>query len=104
MMIFTSQEAHDRWLREYTYGRVLHMHHIDEWCQSAVMCDGDVRKPVRMRQYANKAFEALDKLNDECDEEFVLDSCSKEKWDLGMDIDELATKIRDVIIRLEALE
>lgn len=71
---------------------------------AAVMCDGDVRKLVRMRQYANEAFEALDKLNDECDQEFVLDSCSKERWDLGMDIDELATKIRDIINRLEALE
>lgn len=71
---------------------------------AAVMCDGDVRKLVRMRQYANEAFEALDKLNDECDEEFILNSCSKEKWDLGMDIDELLVKIIDVLTRLEALE
>lgn len=103
-MIFTSQKAADRWARRHISSQMIFMNNLEEWQQSAVMCDTDVRKPIRMRQYANKAFEALDKLNDECDAEFVLDSCSKERWDLGMDIDELATKIRDIINRLEALE
>ena len=98
-MIFTSQEAHDRWLREYTYGRVLHMHHIDEWCQSAVMCDGDVRKPVRMRKYAREALDALDKLDAECDAEY----CRREN-DLAMDINCAMADVSDILDRLEALE
>ena len=103
-MIFTSQKSADRWARRHISSRMIFMNNLEEWQQSAVMCDTDVRKPIRMRQYAREALDALDKLNDECDEEFILDSCSKERWDLGMDIDELATKIRDIINRLEALE
>ena len=103
-MIFTSQKAADRWAKRHISSWMIFMNNLEEWQQSAVMCDGDVRKPIRMRQYANEAFEALDKLNNECDEEFTLYSCSKEKWDLSMDIDELFVKIMDVLTRLEALE
>ena len=98
-MIFTSQEAHDRWLREYTYGRVLHMHHIDEWCQSAVMCDGDVRKPVRMCQYAREALDALDRLDAECDKRYC-----KEQTDLALDINCAYADVYDILDRLEAME
>lgn len=103
-MIFTSQKAADRWAKRHISSRMIFVNNLEEWQQSAVMCDGDVRKLARMRQYANEAFEALDKLNNECDEEFALSSCSKEKWDLSMDIDELLVKIIDVLTRLEALE
>lgn len=107
-MIFDSREAADKYEEWMNSSLILFFQNVGEFTQSAIMYDGivtpDQVKHERMRQYATEAFEALDKLNDECDEEFALYSCSKEKWDLSMDIDELLVKIIDVLTRLEALE
>ena len=59
-MIFTSQKAADRWARRHISSRMIFMNNLEEWQQSAVMCDTDVRKPIRMRQYAREALDALD--------------------------------------------
>lgn len=61
-MIFTSQEAADRWAKRHISSRMIFVNNMEEWLQSAVMCDGDVRKPIRMRQYAREALDALDRL------------------------------------------
>lgn len=107
-MIFDSREAADNYEEWMNGSLILFFQNVGEFIQSGIMYDGvvtpDQVKRERMLKLANAAMNLLDKLNDECDQEFVLDSCSKERWDLGMDIDELATKIRDIINRLEALE
>ena len=107
-MIFDSREAADNYEEWMNGSLILFFQNVGEFIQSAIMYDGvvtpDQVKRERMLKLANAAKDLLDRVNDECDAEFVLDSCSKERWDLSKDIDELATKIRDIINRLEALE
>ena len=66
---------------------------------AAIMCDGDVRKPIRMRQYAREALEALDRLDAECDKRYC-----KEQTDLALDINCAYADVYDILDRLEALE
>lgn len=66
---------------------------------AAVMCDGDVRKPERMRQYAREALDALDRLDAECDSRYC-----KEETDLALDINCAYADVYDILDRLEALE
>lgn len=100
-MIFTSHEAADRYYDEV----VMHgpsatvMLRISVWCSSAVMCDGDVRKPIRMRQYAREALDALDRLDAECDKRYC-----KEQTDLALDINCAYADVYDILDRLEADE
>ncbi len=98
-MIFTSQEAADRWAKRHISSGMIFVDHIEEWMQSAVMCDGDVRKPIRMRQYAREALEALDRLDAECDKRYC-----KEETDLALDINCAYSDVHDILDRLEADE
>ena len=75
------------------------MNNMEEWLQSAVMCDGDVRKPIRMRQYAREALDALDRLDAECDKRYC-----KEETDLALDINCAYADVHDILDRLEADE
>lgn len=100
-MIFTSREDADRYYDEV----VMHgpsatvMQRVSVWCSSAVMCDRDVRKPIRMRQYAREALEALDRLDAECDARYC-----KEETDLALDINCAYADVHDILDRLEADE
>lgn len=100
-MIFTSQEAADRYYDKV----VMHgpmftlMERLCKWETSAVMCDGDVRKPIRMRQYAREALDALDRLDAECDKRYC-----KEETDLALDINCAYADVHDILDRLEADE
>ena len=98
-MIFTSQEAADRWAKRHISSRMIFVNNMEEWLQSAVMCDGDVRKPIRMRQYAREALDALDRLDAECDKRYC-----KEETDLALDINCAYADVHDILDRLEALE
>ena len=98
-MIFTSQEAADRWAKRHISSRMIFVNNIEEWLQSAVMCDGDVRKPIRMRQYAREALDALDRLDAECDKRYC-----KEETDLALDINCAYADVHDILDRLEADE
>ena len=96
-MIFTSQEAADRWAKRHISSRMIFVNNMEEWLQSAVMCDGDVRKPIRMRQYAREALDALDKLDAECDAAYC-----REELDLALDINCAMADVSDIVVRLEA--
>ena len=96
-MIFTSQEAADRWAKRHISSRMIFVNNIEEWLQSAVMCDGDVRKPIRMRQYAREALDALDRLDAECDAAYC-----REETDLALDINCAMADVEDIVARLEA--
>lgn len=96
-MIFTSQEAADRWAKRHISSRMIFVNNMEEWLQSAVMCDGDVRKPIRMRQYAREALDALDRLDAECDKRYC-----KEETDLALDINCAMADVEDIVARLEA--
>lgn len=96
-MIFTSQKAADRWARRHISSRMIFMNNLEEWQQSAVMCDTDVRKPIRMRQYAREALDALDRLDAECDARYC-----KEETDLALDINCAMADVQDIVTRLEA--
>ena len=96
-MIFTSQEAADRWSKRHISSRMIFVNNMEEWLQSAVMCDGDVRKPIRMRQYAREALDALDKLDAECDAKYC-----REETDLALDINCAMADVVDIVARLEA--
>ena len=96
-MIFTSQKAADRWARRHISSRMIFVNNMEEWLQSAVMCDGDVRKPIRMRQYAREALDALDRLDAECDARYC-----KEETDLALDINCAMADVQDIVTRLEA--
>ena len=96
-MIFTSQEAADRWAKRHISSRMIFVNNMEEWLQSAVMCDGDVRKPIRMRQYAREALDALDKLDAECDAAYC-----REETDLALDINCAMADVQDIVTRLEA--
>lgn len=100
-MIFTSQEAADRWMFEQSYyGHYTNTPvNLSLWHVSAVMCDGDVRKPIRMRQYAREALDALDRLDAECDKRYC-----KEQTDLALDINCAYADVYDILDRLEAME
>ncbi len=98
-MIFTSQKAADRWARRHISSRMIFMNNLEEWQQSAVMRDTDVRKPIRMRQYAREALDALDRLDAECDARYC-----KEETDLALDINCAYEDVYDILDRLEALE
>ena len=98
-MIFTSQEAADRWAKRHISSRMIFVNNMEEWLQSAVMCDGDVRKPIRMRQYAREALDALDRLDAECDKRYC-----KEETDLALDINCAYADVYDIFDRLEADE
>lgn len=98
-MIFTSQEAADRWAKRHISSRMIFVNNMEEWLQSAVMCDGDVRKPIRMRQYAHEALDALDRLDAECDKRYC-----KEQTDLALDINCAYADVHDILDRLEADE
>lgn len=98
-MIFTSQEAADRWAKRHISSRMIFVNNMEEWLQSAVMCDGDVRKPIRMRQYAREALDALDRLDAECDARYC-----KEETDLALDINCAYADVHDILDRLEADE
>ncbi len=100
-MIFTSKEAADHYYDKVVmHGpMVTLMKRLCKWETSAVMCDEDVRKPIRMRQYAREALEALDKLDAECDAEY----CRREN-DLAMDINCAMADVSDILDRLEAGE
>ena len=98
-MIFTSQEAADRWAKRHISSRMIFVNNMEEWLQSAVMCDGDVRKPIRMRQYAREALDALDRLDAECDKRYC-----KEETDLALDINCAYADVHDILDRLEADE
>ena len=98
-MIFTSQEAADRWAKRHISSRMIFVNNMEEWLQSAVMCDGDVRKPIRMRQYAREALDALDRLDAECDKRYC-----KEQTDLALDINCAYADVNDILDRLEADE
>lgn len=98
-MIFTSQEAADRWAKRHISSRMIFVNNMEEWLQSAVMCDGDVRKPIRMRQYAREALDALDRLDAECDKRYC-----KEQTDLALDINCAYADVYDILDRLEADE
>ena len=98
-MIFTSQEAADRWAKRHISSRMIFVNNMEEWLQSAVMCDGDVRKPIRMRQYAREALDALDRLDAECDKRYC-----KEQTDLALDINCAYADVHDILDRLEADE
>lgn len=98
-MIFTSEEAADMWAKRHISSRMIFVNNMEEWLQSAVMCDGDVRKPIRMRQYAREALDALDRLDAECDKRYC-----KEQTDLAMDINCAYADVHDILDRLEADE
>ena len=98
-MIFTSQEAADRWAKRHISSRMIFVNNMEEWLQSAVMCDGDVRKPIRMRQYAREALDALDRLDAECDKRYC-----EEETDLALDINCAYADVHDILDRLEADE
>lgn len=98
-MIFTSHEAADRWAKRHISSRMIFVNNMEEWLQSAVMCDGDVRKPIRMRQYAREALDALDRLDAECDKRYC-----KEETDLALDINCAYADVHDILDRLEADE
>ena len=98
-MIFTSHEAADRWAKRHISSRMIFVNNMEEWLQSAVMCDGDVRKPIRMRQYAREALDALDRLDAECDKRYC-----KEETDLALDINCAYADVYDILDRLEADE
>ena len=98
-MIFTSQEAADRWAKRHISSRMIFVNNMEEWLQSAVMCDGDVRKPIRMCKYAREALDALNRLNEECDARYF-----KEQTDLALDISCAYADVYDIMDRLEALE
>ncbi len=98
-MIFTSHEAADRWAKRHISSRMIFVNNMEEWLQSAVMCDGDVRKPIRMRQYAREALDALDRLDAECDKRYC-----KEQTDLALDINCAYADVYDILDRLEADE
>lgn len=98
-MIFTSQEAADRWAKRHISSRMIFVNNMEEWQQSAIMCDGDVRKPIRMRQYAREALDALDRLDAECDKRYC-----KEETDLALDINCAYADVCDILDRLEAME
>ena len=98
-MIFTSHEAADRWAKRHISSRMIFVNNMEEWLQSAVMCDGDVRKPIRMRQYAREALDALDRLDAECDKRYC-----KEQTDLALDINCAYADVHDILDRLEADE
>lgn len=100
-MIFASKEAADRYYDKV----VMHgpmftlMERLCKWETSAIMCDVDVMKPIRMRQYAREALDALDRLDAECDKRYC-----KEETDLALDINCAYADVYDILIRLEALE
>ena len=98
-MIFTSHEAADRWANRHISSRMIFVNNMEEWLQSAVMCDGDVRKPIRMRQYAREALDALDRLDAECDKRYC-----EEETDLALDINCAYADVHDILDRLEADE
>ena len=98
-MIFTSKEAADRWAKRHISSRMIFVNNMEEWLQSAIMCDGDVRKPIRMRQYAREALDALDRLDAECDERYC-----KEQTDLALDINCAYADVHDILDRLEVDE
>lgn len=98
-MIFTSHEAADRWAKRHISSRMIFVNNLEEWQQSAVMCDEDVRKPIRMRQYAREALDALDRLDAECDARYC-----KEETDLALDINCAYADVHDILDRLEADE
>ena len=98
-MIFTSHEAADRWAKRHISSRMIFVNNMEEWLQSAVMCDGDVRKPIRMRQYAREALDALDRLDAECDKRYC-----EEETDLALDINCAYADVHDILDRLEADE
>ena len=98
-MIFTSHEAADRWAKRHISSRMIFVNNMEEWLQSAVMCDGDVRKPIRMRKYAREALDALDRLDAECDKRYC-----KEETDLALDINCAYADVHDILDRLEADE
>lgn len=100
-MIFTSREAADHYYDKVVmHGpMVTLMKRLCKWETSAVMCDGDVRKPIRMRKYAREALEALDKLDAECDKRYC-----KEETDLALDISCAYADVHDILDRLEADE
>ena len=100
-MIFASQEAADRWMFEQSYyGHYTNTPvNLSLWNVSAVMCDGDVRKPIRMCKYAREALDALNRLNEECDARYF-----KEQTDLALDISCAYADVYDIMDRLEALE
>lgn len=98
-MIFISHEAADRWVKRHISSRMIFVNNMEEWLQSAVMCDGDVRKPIRMRQYAREALDALDRLDAECDKRYC-----KEQTDLALDINCAYADVYDILDRLEADE
>lgn len=100
-MIFASQEAADRWMFEQSYyGHYTNTPvNLSLWNVSAVMCDGDVRKPIRMRQYAREALDALDRLDAECDKRYC-----EEETDLALDINCAYADVHDILDRLEADE
>ena len=96
-MIFTSHEAADRWAKRHISSRMIFVNNMEEWLQSAVMCDGDVMKPERMRKYAREALDALDKLDAECDAAYC-----REETDLALDINCAMADVQDIVARLEA--
>ena len=98
-MIFTSHEAADRWAKRHISSRMIFVNNMEEWLQSAVMCDWDVRKPIRMRQYAREALDALDRLDAECDKRYC-----EEETDLALDINCAYADVHDILDRLEANE
>lgn len=101
-MIFTSDEARFNWLID-NYNLLAIMteaefaRYVMEKRESAIMCDGDVRKPRRMLQLAREALVALDKLDAECDAAYC-----REETDLALDINCAMADVEDIVARLEA--
>ena len=101
-MIFTSDWALIYWdLSQYnnpvTMTEAGFAKFVKEKRQSAVMCDSDVRKPLRMLKLAREALDALDKLDAECDAAYC-----REETDLALDINCTMADVQDIVTRLEA--
>ena len=103
-MIFTSDKALLNWLLSQYHGfyrglatETEFTKFVMEKRESAVMCDGDIRKPLRMLQLAREALDALDKLDAECDAAYC-----REETDLALDINCAMADVEDIVARLEA--
>lgn len=98
-MIFTSQEAADRYyVKEVMRAPTAKIiQRVWIWRTSAIMCDSDVRKPLRMLKLAREALDALDKLDAECDAAYC-----REETDLALDINCAMADVEDIVARLEA--
>ena len=101
-MIFTSDEARFNWIIDhYNTPEIMteigFARYLMEKRESAIMCDGDVRKPRRMLQLAREALDALDKLDAECDAKYC-----REETDLALDINCAMADVEDIVARLEA--